>query len=106
MLKGSFSSKTLRLLDWPDLLDHVDQKLLFSVGDGYFSSAHLPMRHGSSTIAYRKVDTTIVDLYVAISIKPSGQRARIVLPESLYSMGSVLASVDLLSELVLLKTPG
>jgi hypothetical protein len=41
ILKGSFSSRTLRLLDCPDLLDHVDQKLLFSVGDGYFLSAHL-----------------------------------------------------------------
>jgi len=39
MLNGSFSSRTLRLLDCPDLLDHVDQKLLFSVGEGCSSSA-------------------------------------------------------------------
>jgi len=56
--------------------------------------------------AYRKVDTTVIDLYVAISVNPPPHQAQSFLPESLYSIGSVLASVDLLSELVLLKTPG
>lgn len=70
MLNGSFSLKTLRWLEeFVDVLDRLDQKLFFSVGDGYEPTCQL-----RGAIDQGKCKATARSMRIAQLFVPEGKR--------------------------------